>query len=163
MDEAFIAALEIRDSETAEVAIEHLVALQLPEAALIAQGEQGPPGPPGPEGGVSLQRIAGEELSALRAVYELDGEVFVLDHQDRAHIDLLLGITLTAAPAGQVVNIQRLGALQDSAWSWTAGRVYLGAAGHLTQTPPDSGYQVLLGAAVASDRLTLNLTDPIEL
>lgn len=162
-DPAYVAALEIPNTETAEVELEYLVSLQQNEVQHIALGGQGPPGPPGTAGGAAVQRLAGETLSSLRAVYELDGQVFALDYRDSAHVDLLLGITLTASPAGQPVNVQRLGAMTDGFWSWVPGRVYLGTAGALTQIPPDDGYQVLIGAAVSGTRLTLNLTDPIEL
>lgn len=133
------------------------------EVQLVLAGEQGPPGPPGPAGGASVQRLAGSELSALRAVYELNGQVFALDYRDTEHIDLLLGVTLTAADQGHPVNVQRLGAIDDDDWSWQPGRVWLGADGALTQNPPTDGFDVLIGAAVASGRLLLNLQDPLEL
>lgn len=123
----------------------------------------GRPGEPGPAGGAAVQRLSGETLSALRAVYELDGEVYALDYRDAAHIDLLLGVTLTAADQGQPVNVQRLGAVDDGGWNWQPGRVWLGADGALTQAPPTDGFDVLIGTAVASGRLLLNLQDPLEL
>lgn len=126
-------------------------------------GRRGQQGIPGPAGGASVQRLAGSELSALRAVYELDGYVYPLDYRDSAHIDLLLGVTLTAADQGQPLNVQRLGAIDDDGWNWQPGRVWLGADGALTQNPPTDGFDVLIGAAVASGRLLLNLQDPLEL
>ena len=134
--------------------------------ALVATGEQGPagrPGEPGPAGGSAFQRTAGEALSALRAVYELDGQVRYLDYRDEDNIDLLLGLTLTAANLGEQTNIQRSGPIDDSGWSWTPGPVWLGAAGALTQNPPADGFDVLIGAAVSATRITLNLQQPIEL
>jgi len=126
-------------------------------------GPRGLQGIPGPAGGEAVQRLAGEVISALQAVYELNGQVHLLDYRDDAHIDLLLGITLTAAGAGAPVNVQRSGVLEDSNWSWTPGRVWLGPDGSLTQTPPADGYCVLIGSATSATRLTLNLQDPIEL
>lgn len=157
--------------DSAPLVIEHLreyaVTVEPPEDVLVvAMGEQGPPGipgAPGPAGGSAFQRQPGETLSALRAVYELDGQVFYLDYRDAAHIDLLLGITLSAAEVGTPINVQRSGPIDDSGWNWTPGRVWLGAAGALTQTPPADGYDVLLGTAVSATRIILNLTDPIEL
>jgi hypothetical protein len=110
-----------------------------------------------------VQRTAGVNLSALRAVYELDGLVRPLGADDAVHIDLLLGITLTAAQAGEPVNVQRLGAIEDSGWNWVPGRVYLGANGALTQTPPASGFDLLIGSATSPTRIALNLQDPISL
>lgn len=134
---------------------------------LLEVAGQGPPGiqgPPGPAGGSSLQRTAGETVSALRVAYEHDnGRVYALDYADADHIDALLGITLTAADAGQPVNVQRSGAIDDDGWNWTPGRVFLGAGGALTQSPPADGFDVLIGVAVSATRLILNLQDPIEL
>lgn len=126
-------------------------------------GQRGLQGIPGPAGGAAIQRIAGAVLSALRLVYELDGAVYPLDWADADHMDLLLGITLTAADAGSTVNVQRSGVVDDAGWNWTPGRVYLGADGALTQTPPAGGFDVLIGVAVSATCLLLNIQDPIEL
>lgn len=135
------------------------------DGVILTTGEQGPPGIgiPGPAGGSALQRTAGQTLSALRAVYELDGEVFLLDLADAAHIDFLLGITLNAADISTPVNVQRSGSLEDANWSWLPGRIWLGPEGRLTQTPPTSGFDLAIGTAVSSTRITLNLQDPIEI
>lgn len=135
------------------------------DGAIVTAGEQGPPGVgiPGPAGGSALQRTAGETLSALRAVYELHGQVFLLDQADAIHIDFLLGITLNAADISTPVNVQRSGVLDDVSWNWLPGRVWLGAQGLLTQIPPTSGFDLLIGTAVSPTRITLNLQDPIEL
>ena len=151
------AAVPVVIETDAEYAVTHDMA---PEVRLISSGDQGPPGPPG---GVVIQRSAGHLISALRVVYEASGLVYVLDYRDAAHIDLLVGITMTAADEGAPIAIQRAGEISDSGWAWTPGRVYLGAAGQLTQTPPETGYSVLIGSAVSATRILLNLQDPIEL
>jgi len=164
--EPYVALLEVPVGDSTDVEVEHLLALQQPELHAVTQGGQGPPGrqgPVGPVGGEAVARQAGETLSALRGVYELDGQVFALDYRDAAHVDLLLGITLTAAQAGEPINVQRLGALDDAGWSWAPGPVWLGVDGGLTQTPPADGFDVLLGTAVSSSRLLLNLQPPIDL
>ncbi len=144
----------------------HVVREPAPPAVVVMRGIPGPQGrqgEPGPAGGASVQRTAGSSLSALIAVYELDGLVRALSADDAVHIDLLLGITLTAAQAGETVNVQRLGAIEDSAWNWVPGRVYLGANGALTQTPPTSGFDLLIGSATSPARIALNFQDPISL
>jgi hypothetical protein len=128
-----------------------------------AQGPAGPAGVPGPAGGSAFQRVAGETISALRVLYELGGAVFALDYRAADYIDFILGISLTAADPGQPLNVQRSGALEDSGWNWAPGRIWLGANGALTQTPPADGFDVLIGAAVSATRITLNITDPINL
>lgn len=132
---------------------------------VVAAGEQGPPGIPGPAGGQVLERTAGELLSALRAVFEdAAGLVWLADAAEAGEVFTLLGVTTTAADAYQQVLVQRLGAIDDAAWGWTPGvRVYLGAAGQLTQTPPATGFDVLIGVALSPTRLLLNIQDPIEM
>lgn len=164
--DAYLAVLEIPDIESGEVEREYLVSLQQPEVHSTTVGEQGPPGRqgiPGPAGGAAVERVAGETLSALRVVYELDGQVFALDYRDASAIYLLLGLTLTAAAAGGHINVQRSGPLDDAAWNWTPGPVWLGADGGLTQVAPVDGFCVLLGSAVSPTRLILDFHQPISM
>jgi hypothetical protein len=92
------------------------------------------------------------------------GVVRLLDYRDAAHIDLLAGITVTAAgAAGQPVTVQRSGVLDAAGLGLVPGRVWLGADGALTQAPPADGFDVLLGSAVAGARLVFNLQDTIHL
>ena len=107
------AAVPVVIETDAEYAVTHDMA---PEVRLISSGDQGPPGPPG---GVVIQRSAGHLISALRVVYEASGLVYVLDYRDAAHIDLLVGITMTAADGGAPIAIQRAGEISDSGWAWT--------------------------------------------
>jgi hypothetical protein len=114
-------------------------------------------------GDTLLQRYAGEDISALRVVYELNNQVFYLDPEDEMHIELLLGVTFTSAQAQQLLSVQPGGVMDDSGWSWVPGPIWLGSNGTITQSPPATGYDVRIGAAVSPTRITLNLQDPIEL
>lgn len=131
---------------------------------VVTEAGQGPPGPPGPSGVAIYTRQSTGALSAMRVVWEGEtGAVSVLDSSDEDHIDLLCGLTLTATSDAGQVTVQRTGAVDDLAWNWTLGRVYLGADGALTQSPPSTGFDVLVGVAVSPTRLILNFQDPIEL
>ncbi|WP_287918830.1 capsid cement protein [Comamonas sp.] len=135
---------------------------------VVSEGVQGPPGRPGPigpAGGTAMERRAGETLSALRIVWEDEfGRVWPLSALDEAHVFLLLGLTLTAADAGGLVNVQRSGVVDDAAWSWAPGqRVYLGQGGALTASPAEEGFHVLVGTAASATRLLLNIQDPLQM
>lgn len=134
---------------------------------VVADVEQGPPGPPGPigpAGGVAFTRPTPAPLSALRVVWEdVAGAVHPLSADDADHIDLVCGLTLTATSGPGDVTVQRSGPITDAAWNWAPGRVYLGMGGALTQSPPEDGFDVLVGVAVSATRLILNFQDPIEL
>ncbi len=138
-----------------------------PKTVVVTRGIPGPegkPGPIGPAGGTAFTRQADAALSALRVVWEDEaGVVRPLDHDDDAHIDLIAGLTLTATAAAGDVTVQRSGPVDDTAWSWTPGRVWLGPGGTLTQTPPADGYDVLVGHAASPTRLYLDIQDPIQL
>jgi hypothetical protein len=146
---------------------EYAVIVELePDVVLVTEGEQGPPGvpgAPGPAGGQAVQRTAGEAISALRAVYELDGLVYIADAFDEPTVYLMIGVAISAAAFGGALNIQRSGEITDSGWNWTPGLVWLGSNGALTQTPPVSGFSVNVGVAVSPTRLWLNLDYPINL
>lgn len=130
----------------------------------VEQGPPGPPGRPGPAGGTSHIRNSAAALSALLVVWEDElGVVRPLDSTDEDHIDLLCGLTITGTSSVGPVTVQRTGAVDDTAWAWTPGRVYLGAGGSLTQTPPNNGFDVLVGVAVSPTRLLLDFQDPIEM
>lgn len=131
--------------------------------APAAQGPAGRQGVPGPAGGSAFQRTAGETISALHAVYELNDQVFTLGSSDEDHVSLLLGVATTAAGPGDDINIQRSGAIDEPSWSWTPGPVWLSPTGTLTQTPPSDGFDVLIGAAVSPTRVILDLQTPIDL
>lgn len=138
------------------------------ELVLLTECQQGPPGPPGipgPAGGQVLQRLAGMDTSALLVVYEdLFGAVWPADPDAEGDVLALLGVTVSAATSGQTINVQRMGFIDDAAWQLQPGkRVFLGGQGRLTQEPPQAGYDVLIGMAITSTRLLLNIQDPIEL
>ncbi len=145
-----------------------LVVAPVMQTAVVAVGIAGTPGiqgPIGPAGGTAMERRAGETLSALRVVWEDEfGHVWPLSASDDAHVFLLLGLTLTAADAGGLVNVQRSGVVDDSAWSWAPGqRVYLGQGGALTASPVEDGFHVLIGTAASATRLLLNIQDPLQM
>jgi hypothetical protein len=128
------------------------------------QGPPGPVGPIGPAGGAAFERHSVGALSALRVVWEdAAGAVHLLDYRDEDHIDLIAGLTLTATASAGPVNVQRGGPVDDAAWSWAVGRVWLGVDGALTQTAPADGFDVLVGYAVGPNRLILDVQDNIDL
>lgn len=119
--------------------------------------------PPLPTGGESNVRVAGEAMSALRAVYELGGRVFLLDQLDSTHMELFIGITVSAAVEGADVIIQRSGTIDDANWTWTVGLVFLGSQGRLTQLVPTTGWELVLGSAPTATRLNLDFDEPVLL
>jgi hypothetical protein len=120
--------------------------------------------PPLPSGGEATMRVAGETLSALKAIYELNGLVYALDAQDTAHAAAYLGLTTTSGNAGSEVVVQRSGTLDDASWAWTpGGEVFVGVAGSLTQTAPTTGVKLVVGTAASAMRINLTFDTPVYL
>lgn len=157
------------DLQGVEIAQEVVVTQHTPEREIVSiggqgpRGSQGPIGPPG--GGVAFERTSGEVISALRVVWEDDaGIILPIDYRDEAHIDLIAGVTITAAAApGLPIAVQRAGVLDISGLGLPPGRVWLGANGALTTNAPTDGFDVLVGYALSSTRLIVAFSDHIEL
>lgn len=135
----------------------------------IASGAQGPmgpqgaTGPQGPSGGSVDSRVAGEALDALTAVWEdTDGKIYALDQGDTSHIDLLTGVTITAASVNDVVGVRAGGSIALSGGLLVAGSVWLGANGALTQIAPTTGHLIHIGT-VTGGYLYVNIGNSINL
>lgn len=116
------------------------------------------------DAGIAFGRIAKRTMSALRVVWEDEnGKVDWANPNDSLHVERIAGITYTAGDEGDEVMIRRTGAIEDSSWNFTTGRVWLGENGLLTQIPPTTGYDVVIGVATTNNRMYVNIQDPILL
>ena len=127
------------------------------------QGPEGKQGPIGPSGGAAFVKTASATVSGGFVVgLDAQGEVA---HADGADIDSawrVVGVALNGANKGDPVTIVTAGEVEEPTWSWTEGApVFLGANGSLTQTPPTSGYILVVGSAVGATRILVNVQQPI--
>lgn len=98
--------------------------------------QQGPPGPPGPGGAPAFDAVAGTPLSAHRVVRLQNDRAFYCDGDDPAHVGSAVGVTIAAAIAGQSVRVQAIGGpVQDAAWAWSPGPLFVGPGGVLSVVP----------------------------
>lgn len=119
-------------------------------------GTQGPPGPPGAPGGQSIQMIAGQNLSAGRAVVSIGNLVYYFQPSDLTLARGIVGVTKTAALSGELVYIQISGEFSDPGLSLTPDQgVFVAANGVLTTTPPTSGLVLLAGLSLTPTNLIL--------
>lgn len=118
----------------------------------------GPEGPAGPEGGSTVVYEAGEDLSSGRAVVIDGGEAIYFQPADATHAGRCFGVTVTSGSAGQDVEIQLSGELEDAAFSFSGeGPVWAGEDGELFETPPGSGLVQQVGASTAADTIRINI------
>lgn len=120
---------------------------------------QGPAGPAGPAG-ADLTGIAASTLNGHRAVAWQGGELVHADSSNLAHLFALAGVIESAATAGDTVPIKAAGVVTYSGWSWSAGPVWYGTDGSLTQTQP-AGYPRVIGRGDGT-RLFLDIQPPVQ-
>lgn len=134
-------------------------------AFTIMAGQRGSQGRPGTDTGGGVQtvvRIAGETVSALRVVFESQAHAFATDPATES-VYQTLGLAVTSATAGAELTIQTQGPIDDSSWNWAEGFVWCGPSGVLTQTPPTSGWDFIIGFATSATRLYIDLNEPVLL
>ncbi len=110
-----------------------------------------------------LVRPAAATVSALRLVSEGADGVRHLDPTDAASVAGMLGISITAGDAGAAISIKAGGSIDDAGWSWSPGFVFAGPNGALTQAPPTTGWEIVVGYAPSPTRLNLTFDEPVKL
>lgn len=106
---------------------------------------------------------ASVNLSALRAVTTDGAGAAVYASNDTVANAVVVGITFTAASAGQSVQIKTSGIIEDAGWTWTKGAVFLGTNGTLTQSAPTGGAVVVqVGRAITPTKLQIDIEPIIE-
>lgn len=110
-----------------------------------------------------IERTAAEDISALYFVaVDSKYEVSVVTWSDVSKANNIVGITMTAVTSGNEVAIQNGGEVQDSYFSFSPGRVYIGSDGMPTQTTPTSGKLLQpVGVATDVDSFLLMLETPL--
>jgi hypothetical protein len=107
--------------------------------------------------------VAGENLSALRAVTSNSSGQAVYASNDTLANAQVVGITNGAVTSGANATIKISGILTDANWNWTKGTVYLGTNGTLTQTVPTNGAIVVhVGKALTATQLIIDIDTIIQ-
>lgn len=114
-------------------------------------------------GGDTIPMTAGENLSALRVVMSGPSGVIYADASSIL-TSKPVGITMTAATAGQTVQVKAAGIISDALWSWVPNdTIWLGSNGMLTSTPPSSGVAARVGIAMTATSIMVQIHQPIVL
>jgi hypothetical protein len=125
----------------------------------ILVSTKGTQGPAGTAGVPSIEAVAGEALSANRAVKVINGFAFYADALSLV-AQHVAGVTKAAAAQGALIQVQTGDLVTDSGWSWYSGPVFLGAAGGLTQDVSAS-QRVVVGTAIAPTKVLIKISQPI--
>lgn len=107
--------------------------------------------------------IAGDNLSGHRAVcVKSDGKAYYADSSEIATKGVV-GVTTHAATSGNSITVQTSGNLSNiGGWSFTTGNsVMVGSNGQLTQTDSGTAYASLVGLAISTDTIQINIIPTI--
>jgi len=128
------------------------------------KGEKGDQGEPGLAGHVNDEYPAGEILSGHRMVIVQNDQVFYADNSVAGHAFQVFGMTTGAVVQGAYPIIQTYGVIEEPSWNWdTSLPIWLGLTGLLQQTPPSSGFSLIIGFPVSPTSMFINIREPIFL
>lgn len=112
---------------------------------------------------VDLSLTAGVNLSALRAVTTDGSGNAVYANTNTLSNAVVVGVTETAANAGNTVSVRTAGIIEDANWTWTKGPVFLGTNGTLTQSAPTGGAIVVqVARAITATKIQIDIEPIIE-
>ncbi len=108
--------------------------------------------------------IALETISAIKCIYHNGAGVLKGFNNGSFNEAQIIGITRTAATAGNQIKYYTEGRMDDSSFNFTAGaQLYLGLDGEITETAPTTGFRTKIGSALEVGAIMINIDEPIEL
>jgi hypothetical protein len=79
------------------------------------------------------------------------------------HANKIIGMTTQAAINGEI-GIQTAGELEEPSWSWILDiPIWLSTDGLLSQTPPSTGFCLIIGFPITATKMFINIREPIFL
>ena len=93
-----------------------------------------------------------------------DGKVYYASQQELTHMNKVLGITTGAVAMGANATIRAFGEMTEPSWNWTLDKpIFLGLNGLLTQTPPTTGFSLIIAFPTSATKIFVEIKDPILL
>jgi len=108
---------------------------------------------------------AGETISALKIVRLTDMNTVITANNLTCEAAHAIGITCTAATAGNAIDVLTFGKVEDPSFGFTGTNtaIFLDDNGNITDVAPISGQYVILGQSLGAGAIFLNINSPIEL
>lgn len=112
---------------------------------------------------VAATYVAGEPISALKAVYEFEGAIYLANPSNLIGASVI-GIALNAAGTGAPVEVLQYGPLHDASFSFSpASLLFVTSGGTISTVAPTEGYLTRLGRAINSNTVLIIIENPITL
>ena len=136
--------------------------------SIVAVAEQGPrgiQGIQGPAGGTTTVTVGATPLSGHSAVaVDAAGLLIQADCTNPAHRGAVLGLLANAYSPGDQAVVQTAFTLEHSGWTWSPGPVFVGTAGHLTQTlPVGAVFSQVVAHALSPALVLVDVQPPITI
>ena len=134
-------------------------------SAPVYVGQRGSDGVDGLPGGVVVKCTAGEALGGHRVVVLNEAaEAVYASNAVPEHLHKVLGLTTGAVIIGAAATVQTGGEMTEPTWAWTLDApIFLGVDGLLTQTPPASGFLLVVAFPVTATKIFIKLREPLAL
>lgn len=109
--------------------------------------------------------VCGQTLSGHKAVtFNATGGLIYADKDTPVHGCKVAGITTHAAEMFQFCRVLRHGEITEPSWFWDVNLpVFVGNSGELTQTPPVTGFSVIIGFPIRTDTLSVRIQTTVYL
>lgn len=129
------------------------------------QGPPGPAGPAGPAGGATTVTVGATPLSGHSVVAaDTAGLLIKADCTNPAHQGTVLGLLANAYSPGDQAVVQTAFTLKHAGWTWTAGPVFVGTAGQLTQSlPAGAVFSQVVAQALSATIVLVDVQPPITI
>lgn len=129
------------------------------------QGPRGAQGVPGPAGGATTVTVGALPLSGHSAVaVDAAGLLIKADCTNPAHQGAVVGLLANAYSPGDQAVVQTAFTLEHSGWTWTAGPVFVGTAGQLTQSlPAGAVFSQVVAQALSATLVLVDVQPPITI
>lgn len=111
-----------------------------------------------------LEKIASENISALKLVY-LDTQSSVsLADNSAEEIGTVIGVALNTVLAGGLVRVLVFGILEDAFFNFAINeRLFLGSNGEITTVQPTSGVLTSVGFGLGAGAIQIGIDKPVLL
>lgn len=104
-------------------------------------------------------KIAGENISANKVIY-INEDAYLASSDQASHRDRIAGLSVASALTGASIKIRTFGEQYNNTWSWDVTKpIFCGVGGELTQTAPVSGFVQIIGTAIDTNRIFINIKD----
>lgn len=109
--------------------------------------------------GEGLVLVAGENLSAGRAVVKLDGLAYYYQPSEATHAGKVVGITRTSGSLGASVTISSSGRITDASFAGLENQVlWVGADGELQTSIPLTGNVQKAGIGIGNNQVFIDFS-----